>query len=161
MTTTATFRATIVDKGSTPFLIVPSATATTLGLIGRVTVRGTLNGTAFERRSIHPWDDRFFIEIPRQLCRQAGVTVGDEVDITVEITGDQLPAELADLLATVPSADTAWKQLTASRQRQLANHVADGRQPATRTRRAQACIHHLTTSASTSPGTNPEAVPCR
>ncbi|MGD9750974.1 MAG: YdeI/OmpD-associated family protein [Acidimicrobiia bacterium] len=161
MIITAEFRATILDKGTTPYLIVPPATATTLGLAGRVTVSGTLNGTAFERRSIHPWDDRFFIEIPRQLCRRAGIAVGDDVDVQVEITGDRLPAELVDLLATVPIADTAWKQLTASRQRQLANHIADGRQPATRTRRAQACVHHLTTGASSPWGTDPGAAPCR
>lgn len=105
---------------------------------------GTLNGTTFERRSIHPWGDRFFIELPAQLCRGAGVHIGELVDLTVIVTGDRVPAELADLLSADPVAKTAWSQLTEGRRRQLSNQIADGRRPTTRKRRAEACIRDLT-----------------
>lgn len=150
MTVTATFQATLTAHGTTPFLIVPAATATALNLHGRVTVDGTLNGVPFERRSIHPWDERFFVEIPQRLCRQARATVGDLVDVTVHLVADSLPSELAERLAADLTAHAAWAALTSSRQRQLANQIADARLHATRIRRADACIRSLTNQSTSS-----------
>jgi hypothetical protein len=140
----ATFKATLAAHGSTPYLIVPSDVATVMDLRGRVTVNGTINGVGFERRSIHPWDKRFFIEVPLRLCRQARVAVGDHVEVTVQIVGDTVPVELTALLDADPTAHDAWAALTGARQRQLANQVAEARRPDTRRRRATACVQALT-----------------
>ena len=48
------------------------------------TVRGTLNGFAFEESFIVPRQKKFYMVIDRDLERAAGVSVGDNVNIAIE-----------------------------------------------------------------------------
>jgi hypothetical protein len=67
------------------YAVLPRALLSEHGIDGKVTVRGSLNGVAFEGRNIHPWDDeRFFMNLPQPLCRKAGVEVGDTATLAFE-----------------------------------------------------------------------------
>jgi hypothetical protein len=121
------------------FVVVPSDAVKSWKLTETTTVTGSINGHDMGRRSIKKWDEeRWFIELPQPLCQEAGVDTGDRVELTIQIASDELPDELATLIAADPRAKSAWERLTPGSRRMLREHVADAKQSTTRARRAAA-----------------------
>lgn len=127
------------------FVVVPSKTVAGWKLEGTTVVEGELNGVEMGRRTIKRWDDeRWFIELPEPLCRKAQVDTGDSVTITLRIAANDLPEELARLIADDPGAKARWEKLTPSQQRMLRENVASARQAVTRQRRAERALRPST-----------------
>jgi Domain of unknown function (DUF1905) len=77
------------------YVVLPDPEVVALGLDGRVTVDGELNGVAFARKSVKPWGDgRFFLDLPQSLCRRADADTGDSVEIVLVPVSDDPPDDL-------------------------------------------------------------------
>jgi hypothetical protein len=119
------------------FVVIPSALVNAWQLQETTTVEGSINGVAFGRRSLKPWDsDRWFIELPELICRQAHIDVGNTVNVVVRLASVDLPAELASLVRTDAKASAAWSALTGSQQRMLREHVLAAKSTRVRLQRA-------------------------
>ncbi len=104
-------------------------------------VEGTLGGKVLGRRTLKRWDeDRWFLDLPERLCLRAGVETGDEVDLEIRRASTELPPELAELLGSSSRARERWRELSASRQRVIREHVLAAKRPETRRRRASAAL---------------------
>ncbi len=117
---------------------MPASAVAAWNLEGTTVVEGTLDGVDLGRRSLKRWDaDRWFVDLPGTWCRNAGVSTGDGVELTLRIASSELPQELARLIAESATAQAAWRRLTASQQRMLREHVLAAKRPKTRERRAR------------------------
>ncbi|MDE2849757.1 MAG: YdeI/OmpD-associated family protein [Acidobacteriota bacterium] len=120
------------------FVVVPDSAVASWKLGGTTVVEGTAGGFDLGRRSLKRWDaDRWFLDLPGKWCRDAGVSTGDEVELTLRVASSALPAELARLIGESASAQAAWQRLTASQQRMLREHVLAAKRSETRERRAR------------------------
>ena len=119
------------------YVVVPDSAVEPWKLGGTTIVEGTAGGVELGRRSLKRWDaDRWFIDLPGKWCRDAGISTGDEVELTLRIASSELPEELGRLLSESEAAKSAWGRLTASQQRMLREHVFAAKRPRTRERRA-------------------------
>ena len=120
------------------YAIVPSSSIASWSLTDTTTLEGTINGEDLGRRNIKKWDDeRWFVDMPEPLCKRLGVDVGDEVTLELRIAWDELPRELASLIASDARARRKWESLTQAQQRMLRESVAAAKTSATRERRAR------------------------
>jgi len=112
------------------FLIVPAPLLDDWKLAGTTVVEVTINRVPGGRRSLKPWDDdRWFIELPQPIC--------DHVDLSFHVVSDELPDELASLLAESPRARASWAKLTRAQKRMLREAIFAAKTAATRRRRAE------------------------
>src|ERR1700719_4904669 len=82
------------------FVVVPSDAVKSWKLTETTTVTGSINGHDMGRRSIKKWDEeRWFIELPQPLCQAVGVDTGDRVELIIQVASEELPDELAALIA--------------------------------------------------------------
>jgi uncharacterized protein YdeI (YjbR/CyaY-like superfamily) len=77
------------------------------------------------------------MDLSEALCRKAQINTGDRVDLNLRVASEELPEELAQLIANNSAARDAWKRLTPGQQRMLREEVLAASQPATRVRRAR------------------------
>jgi Bacteriocin-protection, YdeI or OmpD-Associated/Domain of unknown function (DUF1905) len=120
------------------YVVLPASAARGLGLEGRVTVDGELNGVAFVRRSVKPWGDgRFFVDLPQSLCARAGVDTGDTVEMVLVPVSDDPPDDLLAAVTADPSALRSWEQLSPSQRRAIVNDVMSAVRAETRRRRVE------------------------
>ena len=123
------------------YAVVPARAIAAWKLRETTTVLLTLNGCDAGRKSLKPWDqDRWFVDVPETLCRAAKVDTGDAVRLELEIASEELPLELAELLAGDAGARRRWDGMTKAQQRMLRENVAAAKQSATRARRAAAAL---------------------
>ncbi len=108
-------------------------------LTATTTVEGTINGIELGRRSMKRWDERncWWIDLPDPLCKKAKLETGDEVELTIRLASEDLPAELQDLLTSNPAAKARWEKLTQPQQRMLREEVFAAKTSETRQRRAE------------------------
>lgn len=129
------------------YVVVPAPKAQALELRATAVVEGTVNGHLIGRRSIKRWDSSehspWFVEFTAPFCTQAGITVGEEIDVALWLASPALPAELESWLHHSPSLRAAWNELSDYTRRTSAEHVHAGKSPATRSRRAAAVIATL------------------
>jgi Bacteriocin-protection, YdeI or OmpD-Associated len=119
------------------FVVIPSRFVAPWKLVGTTALEGTMNGVPLGRRNIKPWDEeRWFIEIPEPLCRQAEVDTGDTVRLVLFVAPEEMPGELTEVLESDPEAMARWRRMTASQQRMLREDVLTAKVPATRRKRA-------------------------
>src|SRR5262245_56934569 len=120
------------------FVCIPLDKVATWKLEATTTVEGTINGADIGRRSLKRWDDRkcWWIDLPEPLCKKAKIETGDRVELKLQIASEDLPRELAELIAKDPKAKARWQKLTAGQQRMLREDVMSARQSSTRARRA-------------------------
>ncbi len=123
------------------FVVVPSSAISVWGITSTTIVEGKLNGLDLVRRSLKPWDaQRWFIDLPEQFCRRAGIDTGDRVTLLLRIASDELPRELARLIADDPAVRKVWRSLTPSRQRMLREHILAAKRSETRQRRVRRAL---------------------
>lgn len=120
------------------FLVVPARLLERWKLEGTAVVEAMINGTGIGRRSLKKWDDdRWFVELAQPICERAGVDTGDRVNLCLRLASDELPDELASLLASSRTAQVAWEKLTSAQQRVLREEVFAAKSANTRRRRAE------------------------
>ena len=123
------------------YAVVPAKAIAAWKLRETTTVLLQVNGCDAGRKSLKPWDaERWFVDIPETLCRLAKVDTGDAVRLELEIASEDLPVELAALLAADAGARRRWDGMTKAQQRMLRENVAAAKQQATRARRAAAIL---------------------
>ena len=119
------------------FVVIGSHLVAGWKLTETTTITGTLNGHDIGRRSLKKWDvRRWFIELPQPLCQKAAVDTGEKVSLIIQIASQDLPGELQTLIASNSRAKKAWESLSSGARRMVREQVADGKQSATRSRRA-------------------------
>ena len=123
------------------YVVVPDSAVEPWKLGGTTVVEGAAGGVELGRRSLKRWDaDRWFVDLPGKWCRDAGISTGDAVELTLRTASSELPQELARLIANSSAAEKAWDRLTASQQRILREHVLAAKRPETRERRARRAL---------------------
>ncbi|YCK38225.1 YdeI/OmpD-associated family protein [Actinomadura sp. ATCC 39365] len=127
-------------------LEVPPEVVAALGGGPRPPVTITVNG--------HSWKSRVALMRGRRLLglsnanrQAAGVTIGDEVEVEVELDSRPRvvvePSDLARALDDDPAARTAFDCLTDSRKREHVRAVESAKKPETRRRRIEKVIAAL------------------
>jgi hypothetical protein len=144
----ASFRARLVPGGKVPydswvFVVIPAEVHTRWGRAGPWPVRGTLGGVSF-RRSVARGEGVYRMSVPLPLREQAGVGLGDEVEVLIELDPEprplDLPPELRALFDADPELAARFAALAPSMRRAWAVHIASAKRPATRERRAAAAV---------------------
>ena len=126
------------QPGLPRFVVVLDSAVASWKLEDTTVVEGTAGGYDLGRRSLKRWDvGRWFLDLPGKWCRDAGVSTGDEVELTLRVASSALPEELSTLIEGSPTAKAAWTRLTASQQRMLREHVLAAKRTETRERRAR------------------------
>ena len=127
-------------------LEVPAEVVEALGGGARPPVTITLNG--------HSWKSRVAIMRGRHLLglsnanrQAAGVTVGDEVEVELELDteprGVVEPPDFAEALDADPAARAAYDKLAHSHKREHVRAIETAKQPETRRRRIEKAITTL------------------
>lgn len=153
--TPVSFRA-VLEAGGPSFMptqvvVVPDAAWQTLG--GKATKRvvATLNGHA-ERLGLLPQEGggRYLL-LRKELCQRLGLSIGQEIVITLAPDPNpdyvDLPDELAEALAAWPEAETGFLALSGAMRRAIACKVADAKRPETRARYAVELAERLARGA--------------
>ena len=149
------FEVELQPEGSSAYAVVPDEVGERLGVRGRTSVVGTLNGHPFKNQ-VMPYtfgggEKRLLMPVNNAVRKAAGgLRPGDFV--TFELERDEssrsaaidVPPELQAALAADPALRAAWDALAPSHRREHAEHVAEAKQPATRQRRLAATIERLT-----------------
>lgn len=126
------------DRRLPRFMVVPAQLLDEWKLDGTTVIEATVNGVAVGRRSLKKWDDdRWFVELAQPMCDRAGVDTGDRVKLSLRRVSDELPDELATLLAKSQRAQAAWAKLTPAQQRMLREEVLAAKSTDARRRRAE------------------------
>jgi hypothetical protein len=106
----------------------------------------TLNGIAF-KTSTMPYRGAFYVGVHKAVRDQAGVAVGDEVEM--ELTRDESPRvlelapELEAALAAEPELGARFDALSFSRRRELADPIREAKKPETRAARLEKALAAL------------------
>ena len=144
------FAATLESAGGGGHLVVvPDRVVEALGGGARIPVNATFNGIPY-RGSIFRMGGPAFIGVLKAIIAQAGVAVGDRLDVVVELDAGTRtivpPQDLKKALAKNTSAKAAWAKLTYTRQRELVQSLEAAKKPETRARRLQKAIDGLSTT---------------
>jgi hypothetical protein len=133
------FTATVEhDERGRVWVTVPFDPAVEWGRKGRPHVRGKLNGTPFET-SLGARGGRVLFPLNKALRDAAGLHPGDQVAVVLEPAGERtenVPTELAELLAGDEAARTFFEGLSGFYRRQYATWISQAARPDTRRRRA-------------------------
>lgn len=133
-------------QGLPRFLVIPAHLLKEWELAGTTVVEAMINGIPVGRRSLKKWDhNRWFVELAQPMCERAGVDTGDRVNLSVHLVSDELPDELATLLADSRRAQAAWAKLTPAQQRMLREEIFAAKSADTRRRRAERALGVSTT----------------
>ncbi|GAA1542341.1 antitoxin component of MazEF toxin-antitoxin module [Microbacterium ginsengiterrae] len=77
----------------------------------------------------------------------AGVEIGDEIDVTITVDSDEraveIPPALAQALDADPAARAAFDALAPSRRKEMARQITEAKQDATRQRRLEKALDTL------------------
>ena len=149
----ARFTARLEPIESGTFVVIPADVVEALRATGRTSVAGTIDGHEF-RNQFMPYTfegvGRQVVMAVNKATREAiGKNAGDTVEFDLErdersrSADVEIPAELAEALASDPAASTAFDALAPSRRREHADHVGAAKRPETRLRRAAEVIAAL------------------
>jgi len=138
------FQTTLVSGKKRPyvswtFLIVPPDLAAKWGR-GSKAVRGTLSGHPF-RGTASRGEGALRVPIPRDVRDKAGVTLGDSVEVALELDPEprpvSVPPELRRVFEDEPEIAALYERLPPAHRRAWATYVAEAKRPETRIRRAR------------------------
>ena len=134
------------DPDLPAFVVVPSKAVAHWKLTGTTVVEGPVNGYDFGRRTIKAWGkgiDAWFVEFTGPICRAAGLTVGDSVELELRLADTATPQELASHLSSSEHLFGVWSALTDRERREVTEHIRAAKNPATRERRAKLVADRL------------------
>lgn len=125
---------------------IPPDVTTELGGLKQMRVTGTLNGTPF-RSSTMPYRGAFYLGVHKATREAAGVTIGDQVELTL-VRDDsprtlQLAPELEAAFAAEPQLRDRFDSLSFSRRRELAEPIDEAKKPETRAARLEKALVRL------------------
>ena len=104
----------------------------------RAPIRGTVNVTPF-RSTVAVYGGVGYLGVSKSLREAAGVEVGDEVDVEIELDDARrdvdVPPELTELLARDREAARTFERLSYTHRREYARWIADAKRAETKERR--------------------------
>jgi len=140
------FTTTIVLDGNNTGIEVPIEVMSALGSAKRIPVVVTVGGHSY-RSSVAPYKGRLMISLSAANREAAGVSGGDEVEVTLEPdTAPRevaVPAELARALDSDAEAKARFAGLSYSNQNRIALSIESAKTDATRLRRVDAALAEL------------------
>ncbi|MFE2481567.1 YdeI/OmpD-associated family protein [Streptomyces sp. NPDC059389] len=143
---TVKFRAHVEPPEPMRGLEVPAETVTALGEGSRPLVKITINGHSWRSR-IALLRGRHLIGLSRVHREAAGVEIGEEVEVEVELDTEPRvvvePEDFARALDGEPAARAAYEVLTYSRRREHVRTIESAKKPETRQRRIEKAIATL------------------
>ena len=149
------FEAVLRPEGSSTFVIVPDEVGAALGVRGRTSVTGTIDGRPFTNQ-VMPYgagsERKLYLPVNTKVRTSLGRVAGDSV--TFELERDPrsrsadilVPPELAAALAADAVARDAWEALSPSHRRELAEDIAGAKRPETKQRRVARTVERLRTA---------------
>jgi len=147
MTVSKKFRATLQtdDESAFTYIVIPFKAQDIFGR-GRPPVRVTLNGYAY-RSTLAPYGSEYYLAVNQTVRAGARVKVGDRVTVIVEADEAprpiKAPTDLARALKASPPAQTRWKELSFTHQKEYVTAIEDAKRPETRARRIEKTVERL------------------
>ncbi len=144
---TATFRTTLLSHGKTATGVkVPAEVMATLGSGKRPPVKVTINGHTY-RSTIGVMGGVPMVGVSAENRTAAGVTAGDELEVTLELDtaprAVEVPDDLAAALAAAPEARRFFEGLSYSQQRWFVEGITSAKKPETRASRVTKAVERL------------------
>ena len=140
------FTTTIVLDGNNTGIEVPAEVMSALGTARRIPVVVTVGGHSY-RSSVAPYKGRLMISLSAANREAAGVSGGDEVEVTLEPdTAPRevaVPADLARALDGNSAARARFDGLSYSNQNRIVLSIESAKTEATRLRRVDAALAEL------------------
>ena len=125
---------------------VPPDVIAKLGAKGRVAIRATFNGVPY-RGSIMRMGGTTMLGVTRGIMQQAGVDVGDTLEVVVENDVEPrdvaVPAELAAAFKRDGALRRAWDALSYTARKEHAASIEGAKRPETRARRVDRVLDAL------------------
>jgi bifunctional DNA-binding transcriptional regulator/antitoxin component of YhaV-PrlF toxin-antitoxin module len=136
------------DDGEHPTVEVPFDVKERYGR-ARPPVRGTVDGTEF-RTTVAVYGGRYYLGFRKELRERAGIDIGDQVEITLELDSEPRTVEVPPMLAAALAHDSLAKAnfdaLSPSHRREYVNWIADAKREDTRERRTRKAVARLRAS---------------
>jgi bifunctional DNA-binding transcriptional regulator/antitoxin component of YhaV-PrlF toxin-antitoxin module len=130
------------EEGERPVVEVPFDVKERFGR-ARAPVRGTVAGVDF-RTTVAVYGGRYYLGFNKDLRERAGITIGDQVEVTLELDDEErmveVPPALAAALEAAPSAKATFDELSYTHRREYASWIADAKRDETRERRVAKAI---------------------
>ena len=141
------FRTVVASGGgNTTGLVIPDAVVAALGSGRRPAVRVTVAGHSYPS-TVSAMGGRFLVPLSSANRTAAGVSAGDEVEVTlVADTGPRevaVPGELAAALADEPAVRAFFDGLSHTDRKEWARWITEAKRPETRERRLTATLEAL------------------
>jgi bifunctional DNA-binding transcriptional regulator/antitoxin component of YhaV-PrlF toxin-antitoxin module len=112
----------------------------------RPPVHGTVNGTPIRAR-LSVYGGETYLGLRREIRDAAGIEVGDDVEVVLELDDApravELPAELAAALAADPAVRVAYEDLSFTHRREYAQWVGEAKRQETRDKRVARALDML------------------
>lgn len=121
------------------FLTLPKEASAKLPSRGMVSVKGSINGIAFQATLEPDGKKSHWLRVNRKISATAGANAGDVVTLEITPLAEEpeptIPPELRKALAAAPQAKTVWRDITPLARRDWIHWIASAKQAKTRTRR--------------------------
>ncbi len=141
------FRAELVrpsEPGTWTYFKVPFNVETLYSSKARVPVKGTINGYSFSSSLLPRGNGSFIMVVNQNLRNNIGLSVGDVVDVTMELDTVEreveVPDDLAEALSRHQSATDIFSNFSYSRQKEYVDWINDARKLETRKSRVQKAV---------------------
>ncbi len=144
----ASFRAELrsTGRGGGHLVEVPPDVIQKLGAKGRIAIRATFNGVPY-RGSIMRMGGVTMLGVTKGVMEQAGVDVGDTLEVVVENDGAPrevaVPTELAAAFKRNAGMRKAWDALSYTARKEHAASIESAKKPETRARRVATVLDAL------------------
>jgi bifunctional DNA-binding transcriptional regulator/antitoxin component of YhaV-PrlF toxin-antitoxin module len=133
------------EAGEAPTVELPFDVKERFGK-ARAPVRGTVNGTDY-RTTVAVYGGVPLIGFRRELRERAGIEIGDEVEVTVELDEEPRTVELPPALATALDGDkrarAVFDGLSYTHRREYAEWIDEAKRDETRERRLAQTLEKL------------------
>ena len=134
------------DSGEVPYIEVPAAVVDALGRARRPKVVVALGRSSY-RSTVAVYGGRYYLPLNRQNLVLTGVSLGQQVEVSLELDTAprevELPPALAAALDADPVAKEVFEKRSYSTRREHAEAVAGAKREATRERRIQSIMRSL------------------
>ena len=132
--------------GSSASVPVPREVSAALGNLGRVELRGTLNGKPLRAPAMPDGKGGHTLQISREQLNMVGAAAGQRVKIVLERIEQEAPVEpppdLAKALSKNIQARAGWEKFPSASRRAWVEYVSS-KKPEERTRRIQEAIGRI------------------
>jgi bifunctional DNA-binding transcriptional regulator/antitoxin component of YhaV-PrlF toxin-antitoxin module len=133
------------EDGERPVVELPFDVKERFGR-ARAPVRGTVEGAAF-RTTVAVYGGRYYLGFNKELRERAGIAIGDEVEVALELDREprtvEIPPALGAALEKDARAKAAFEGLSHTHRNEYARWIAEAKREETRERRIEKAVAML------------------